>query len=157
MIGENAAIGEREFLLDALKGNESAVDFCLLLGGIQQVWDDLVDGDKAVTAGRINQALIGAIIGLPLNGFYCRHFGELQPIMRVGIMDWMTANALERGDDHDKTLAFMLRDSIVSIVVQCAYLVGGHDWAISKAPSIRRYFHDETLAEYSLGLAESNR
>lgn len=124
------------------------MDFCGLLGQIQQVWDDLVDGDKPVSVGQVNQAFFNAILVLPLNPFYCQHFAELQPIMRLGMMDWLTANQLEKGDDHDQSLAFMLRDSIVSIVVQSAYLVGGHDWAVAKAPEIRRYFHDEALADY---------
>lgn len=139
---------EREFLLCALQGNASAVGFCELLAAISQTWDDLVDRDVEVTAAQVNEAFFRAVIELPANRFYQDHFASLHPLLQSSVYDWLTANEFERGDAHEKTLAFVLRDSLTAVVTQCAAIIGGHQWAIAMSPKIRRYFQDETLQKY---------
>lgn len=140
---------ERDFLLDVLKGNESAVEFCLLLGAISQSWDDLIDGDKEVA---VNRMMVQALVDLPCNQFYRSYFDFLQPIIQSCIIDWLSSNVLEQGSVHDKTISFVLRDSLTAVFIQCASIVGGMPWAIAQAPRIRRAFHDEKIIPYLRGL-----
>lgn len=140
---------EREFLLDVLKGNPEAVEFCQTLGTISQAWDDAIDA--GITSG-ISGAFVGALITLPANAFYREHIAQLQPLIQASIIDWLTANELERGSPHDKTLAFVLRDSLTAVVIQCAAIVGGLPWAIANAPRIRRAMQQEPLSHYLKGL-----
>ncbi|MGH8444914.1 MAG: hypothetical protein ACREVL_06580 [Solimonas sp.] len=137
-----------------LRGNAAAIEFCLLLGSVSQTWDDLIDGDKPVTAQQINAAFFKALIQIPANRFYRIHFASLQPLMQAAAYDWLAANELERGGADEQALAYVLRDSLVAVVTQCAALVGGHGWAIDHAAAIRRYFHDEPAAEYVRKLKE---
>ncbi|MNR64006.1 hypothetical protein D3C85_1865010 [compost metagenome] len=56
---------------------------------------------------------------------------------------------LERtGDHHGRTLAFVLRDQLTSLVVQCAGIVGGFDWMQQVSAEIRRHFHEDALDDY---------
>lgn len=139
---------QTEFLRKVLKGTEDAVVFCGLLGEISQVLDDLVDGDKAVAEDEIERAFFLALIELPRNPFYARHYAALNPMIQAAFAAWQDANVLERGNDHDKTLAFVLRDMLTDVAVACAYLIGGYEWAREVGPDIRRFFHDETLGTY---------
>lgn len=146
------ALTEEQFLNEVLLGRSDAVLFCLLLGEISQTWDDLIDQDKPVGKERIHAAFMATLLRLPVMPFYIDNFQSLYPIIQISIYDWMTANELEQGNEHSKTLAFVLRDSLTAVVVQCAYLVGGHEHAIKQAPIIRARFHDEKLSAYLNGL-----
>jgi hypothetical protein len=73
--------------------------------------------------------------------------------MAAALQDWRDSVTLEReGDPHGRSLAFVLRDQLTGLVVQCAYLVGGSAWMAEVSAGIRRYFHDETLSAYNLEL-----
>ncbi len=143
---------QREFLDEILCGDAEAVALCEMLGGISQVWDDLIDGDAEVSAAEINQAFFAAIVELPANPFYFRHFARLHPLIASAVFDWMASNELEKTGSHDRTLAFVLRDNLSAVVTQCASITGGYAWAQQNAARIRRYFHDETLQDYLGGL-----
>lgn len=140
-------MNERAFLTRVLLGNEEAVAFMESIGAICQVWDDLIDIPGA-SAPRINAAFWEALIALPNNGFYQRHFDTLNPLMQSAIADWLAANELEKGSEHDKRLAYVLRDATASLAVHCARLVGGYGWMLEVNAEIRRYFMDEPIEQY---------
>ncbi|WP_043767472.1 hypothetical protein [Algiphilus aromaticivorans] len=149
---------EDGFLNQVLLGRRDAVLVCRMLGNISQTWDDLIDGD-AVTAERVHNAFTDALLRLPALPFWQEHYAELQPLIRQAVIDWHTANTFEREasqsdkpNEHELMLGFVLRDSLIALTTHCAYLVGGHEHAISVAPEIRRYFHDESIQEYIGGL-----
>lgn len=139
---------EREFLLELLKGNEPAVDLCLMVGRISHVWDDVLDGDRPVSALDLHQAFFDAMITVQEHPFMVQHRADLQPALRLAIFDWIAANELEEGSDHDRTLAFCLRDSLSAFAVQCAHLIGGPAYAAQNSARVRRFFQDETLQQY---------
>lgn len=140
---------EADWLLDVLRGNEAAVDLCLALGMVSQVWDDVVDEGHST---HINQAMVAALVEIPANPFYRAHFDRLQPLVAMACFDYLASVQLERGSTHDRTLAFVMRDSYAAIVTQCAAIIGGTGYAIAQAPRIRRGVHDEPLSQYLGGL-----
>lgn len=140
---------ERAFLQRVLKDHGPAIRLCEILFRISQTLDDLIDGDKPVTGELIFQAFWEALIELPANSFYRQYEPFLRPLMASSLQDWRDSVSLERaGDHHGRTLAFVLRDQLTGLVVQCAGLVGGFDWMQQVGAEIRRYFHDESLADY---------
>jgi hypothetical protein len=144
---------ESDFLNYALLGDQDAVAFVQMLGRISQTWDAIVDGDE-YTADDVHQAFMFALFSLHTNSFYLQYKETLAPLMRAAAHDWIDSTELERsGESAALPLAFVLRDSLVSLVVQCAYLIGGTRHAIEIGPEIRRYFHDESLADYLKGVA----
>lgn len=142
-------IDEHTFLMNVLRGNADAVEMCKQIFHVSQIVDDLVDQDKPLTSADVIKSFWIALIELPANPFYRRHELTIRPLMASALQDWTDSVALERADDpHGKHLAFVLRDQLTSLVVQCAYLVGGFDWMQEVSVKIRRYFHDEGLIEY---------
>jgi hypothetical protein len=143
---------EAAFLNRVLLEDRDAVVFALVLAQISQVLDDLVDNDAMLSGDTITRAFWQALVALPCNGFYQRHFDILQPQIQMVFFDWLNANVLEQGSDEDRNLAFVLRDSLTGLLVTCARLVGGYEHAQGVGPEIRRRFHDESLEAYKEGL-----
>jgi len=144
-------MSEREFLEAVLLDHQSAVELCLMMGFVCQVWDDLIDGDPR-TASDVNKAFLMAVCDANQNDFFIEHRAELVPMIRMAIFDWMDATSLERSTKryaNDLAISYVLRDSMIGLVVQMARLIGGVDHALQVGPSIRRFFFDETLEQYT--------
>lgn len=141
--------GETKFLVSVLRGNEPAVQMCQQLHEIAQVLDDLIDKDKPVSDQKIIHTFWKMLIELPDNPFYRQHELTIRPLIAVALQDWTDSVNMERaGDAHARTLAFVLRDQITAVVVQCACIVGGYEWMQSVSVDIRRYAHEESLEDY---------
>lgn len=144
-IKQQAALIEK--LRYFLKEDIDAVRFCIDFVFICHLWDDLIDKDKERTDTDINDAFLAALVEIPGNPFYMRHMHVLRPVILNIILQWEDANTLERGSDHDKQMAWMLRAGMLQIFNVCAYLVGGPAWAREVGPGIRRMY-EETLHDF---------
>lgn len=145
---------EESIIIQALNGNMAAVDFCQRLFRISQTLDDLIDKDREVTGDDIKLAFWDALIELPANLFYRKHFDYLHPIVVASFLDWEDATDLEKGDDNGKDIAFVLRDAIGQIIIHCAILIGGRKHARSWSVKIRKHIMNESLTDYKEGLEQ---
>lgn len=144
---------EQQFLAYVLQGQPQAIAFCHRLYATTQVIDDLIDKDRDVSDEELFRAFWDCLFELPINPFYRQHEIYLRPILATGFQDWWDSVKLERaGDNHARHVAFVLRDSLTSVVIQCAYLIGGYDWMQEVSETIRRHAHEDTLSEYMNGL-----
>ena len=139
---------ETDFLHDVLLGDIGAVEFCCILGRASQVLDDLVDGDR-VTGQDIVEVFWKLIAELPANPFFATNREQLIPAIKIAFLDWIAANDLEQGSDHDRHLSFVLRDRLTSVVVLCAEIVGGFQYAAESAAEIQRFFQAEPFETYA--------
>lgn len=139
---------EREFLQYVLKDHGPAILFCESLFRVSQTLDDLIDGDKPVTNDDVYQAFWEALIDIPSNSFYRAYELTLRPLMAAALQDWKDSVTLERDSQHGRTIAFVLRDQLTSLVVQCSCLVGGFDWMQQVSKQIRLHFHEDSLQSY---------
>lgn len=131
-----------------LKGNRDAVNYCLEMYRIIQVWDDLVDGDVPAGEQSIDSAFMASLVTIPSNPFFQQYSVYLIPTVLNCILQWQDSNKLEKsGTDHDLHMAFVLRASYFQLVSMCAYIVGGPEWANGIGPSIRKLY-SETLDDY---------
>lgn len=144
---------EETFLQQVLCGNQPAIAFCQQLFATTQVIDDLIDRDRPVPDPAIFRSYWNCLFELPANPFYRAHEPYLRPILAAGFQDWWDSVQLERArDDHSRSIAFVLRDSLTSVVTQCAYLIGGYDWMQRYALAIRWHAHEDTLESYKQDL-----
>lgn len=142
-----------ELLLTVTKGDKSAADFLSCVADIAHVWDDLIDQDHEVDPESIHWAFTTALITLPRNAFYQRHFEWLNPLLLSSINNWRVANSLESGDDEaDKRIAFISRSSYVDLITQVAFIIGGSDWVRQVGATIRRFVHSEGWEGYLANL-----
>jgi len=140
---------EAEFLRQVLKDNQAAVQFCQQLFQVSQVLDDIIDADKPVSGDAVISAFWKSLIEIPANPFYREHEPYLRPLMAMAMQDWRDSVVLERsGAEDNQTLAFVLRDQLTGLVIQCAYLVGGESWMASVGPQVRIHFHEDSLGDY---------
>ena len=118
-----------ERLCDWLKGHQSAMAFIILIHEIAEIWDDLID-EECVDSCRTNRAFAAALVDLPRNAFYRENFGTLSPLVEMAILDWLTANELEKSKDREKLRsAYVLRCGAMGLIVMSARIIGGSAWA----------------------------
>lgn len=139
---------EQDWLADLI-GDTDAVEFCNKLGMVSQVWDDLIDEGKS---DGVHQAMFAALVEIPANPFYRQHFDQLQPLVAQACADYIASVTLEAASPHDRTLAFVLRDSLAAVIQQCVAIARGWPCALANGPRIRRVCSDESLVDYLGGL-----
>lgn len=134
--------------------NEAAADFLGIIVNIAHVWDDLIDRDRPVNNETINKAFEGALIHIPLNPFFQRHQVELTTLLHNSIRNWHLATQIERGTDETLfPAAFVLRSAYADIFAQVAYILGGHELALTIALEARKQAHAEGFDGYLKNLA----
>ena len=130
----------------------SAVQFCELFFGACQVVDDLVDRDNQVTNDDIYRMFLSLIIELPRNKFYRVHIDYLTPVINHVIHDWIDANRMEKGEEQEQRVAYVLRDTYNSILSHCAYLLYGQDKMNEVNKIVREIVFTEAFKDYQEGL-----
>lgn len=130
-----------------LQGNQAAIDYVLGLNYVVELWDDLVDRDKERSDDEINAAFRISLLDIPTNPFFCQHAGQLVPLQRHIYLAWHDSNVLAKGNEHDRHMAFMLKQELTRIVNYCAWIIGGDAWARMVGADISRMF-EEPLDAY---------
>lgn len=144
---------EQDFIGWALKGNRSAIDYCNIVFGTSQVMDDLIDRDKPVSNDQIHELMWKLMVDLPSNAFFMRYFNQLVPLHRQYLNDYRDANILERhGNKRDLQISFVLRDSVSTLIIQVAYLIGGKEWMDEISIHARKMIFDEPFSSYKKSL-----
>lgn len=145
-------MNDRDFLMHALKGNQAAVEFVLLISRVADVWDNLIDRDGDVSNRAIHDAFWMLAIELPANPFYRAYMDDLRPVMATGIMNWMAANEIEAGyastNHRALEIAHVIRYSIADVAIMAALLCGGREWAVEVGPELRLRSQRSDLNEY---------
>lgn len=140
---------EQSFLSEVLRGNQAAIAFINILFKTSQVLDDLIDGDKAVNRDTLLATFWMMLVELPNNPFYSKHFSVLNPLVMSAMQDYVDSVALEGSENQrHRHVAFVLRDQLTSVVVQCANLVGGYAWMRRVSLPIRDHFHEDEFSDY---------
>jgi hypothetical protein len=140
---------DRDFMLHAFKGNQAAVDYVLMVARAADVWDNLIDRDAPVTDKDINDAFWLLAVEIPRNQFFQAFANDLLPVTATGILNWMTANGLERRAEHIAIeIAHVIRYSIADVVMLAALLCGGREWAAEVGPELRLRSQRSDLNEY---------
>ena len=122
---------QHNLLVHYLK-DADAVEFIELLGGISQVWDDVVDDDggDALTRRELHGAFNDALLRVPRNRFYLAFLDDLAPALSFAACNWKVANGLETaGGSENIALAYGLRSAITQLAVYCGALLHGHEYA----------------------------
>jgi hypothetical protein len=120
---------------------------------IAHCWDDLIDKDKPIDPEAINLAFWQALVDLPRNRFYQRHFDLLNPLFMTVIQNWHAANVMEKnGTAPDLEIAFIIRSGCVDLLIQAATLVGGYSHAREVTPVLHRIAHSDGLKGFKAKL-----
>src|SRR5688572_11406989 len=146
---------EEEFLNQMLQGNQAAIAFVNCLFKIVQLLDDFCDNDNEMDADDAEELCWLTLCSLPSQPFYIQHFMELQPLIRLAVIDWFDANELEKGTEDAKKIAFVLRETINSIVIHVAGIVGGDDWMREISLQIRLHAFEDSFEDYKLSLEKA--
>jgi len=132
-----------------LRGDEAAIHFVESFLAAVHLWDDLWDQDSDISREHADGVFYALVVGLPANPFWREHQSVLHPVIAAAVQDWWTANVLEDGEmENDRQISYVLRCSVLSVVVTAAAIVGGAGWARKVGPEIWRYGVRQTFDEY---------
>lgn len=138
-----------EVLSHAMKGNVDAINLINDWHAVLHVWDDLIDGDKPITAAQVNNAFTLALTTIPANKFFQQNTERLLPLLSSGITSWHIANVMENNGCRELLAqAHMHRVQIGSVFIACAEIIGGRDWAVETGPAMWRLIQDDRLSQY---------
>jgi hypothetical protein len=137
-----------EFLTFAMRGDMDAVGLVMSVVKIADVWDNLIDEDKAVSKEDINQAFWLACVDIPRNPAYRKYQLDITTVFSMGIMNWHVANRLQDGDDHAKQIAHVTRYSIADVSLYLATAIGGPEWAAEVGPELRLRSQKDKLENF---------
>lgn len=136
-----------QVLLEIYRGNTAAVEVVRMIHQVSHVWDDLIDKDPA-TPDDINTAFLNCLIGLGQNPFYRAHCDRIMTVMRLGALNWMAANELEKSPGIPREIAHTARYSIGDIALDIAEIIGGMSWARAHAAKIKLMLVKEPYATF---------
>lgn len=144
---------EQEFILrqnldGVMLGNKAAIDLCITLFGIAQIWDDIIDGDS-VSSKDVNNAFISALVVIPTNPI-----AQLMPELPWHIYNvflrWRDATNIENNSPSDSDLhkCYMLRAGFYDICLLIAAKLYGDEHAEKVGVTVRRMY-GEIFEEYA--------
>ena len=141
---------ERNQRLDQWVGDPAAIAFLLDYFDACEVADDVVDGDKPVTADDVTRMLYELAVNIPSNPFFARHAQTLLPVLATGIGAWSDSVKLERkADDHSLRFAFVMRATYLEIIRTVITITRGREAAEACSMEILEWFGSETFDEYA--------
>lgn len=135
-------------LTEIFQGDTDAVQLLVMVREISHVWDDLIDGDKPVSAAAVHRTFWQAIVGLQLNPFYRKHQGELLAVLECGILNYLASCCLERTPGHQRQLAHTARYQAGDVALVIARIVGGLDWAMVVGPELKLLLHTDRYEDF---------
>lgn len=131
-----------------LFGTPEAYELAVTLIEVSNIWDDLIDREP-VTGSAINAGFYACLISLPENPFYRQHMAQLQPLMKIAIVNFMCANRFENDRDaHGIELAHVLRYGIVNVIAQIVLFANSMDRAMTILPLLYKALCGERFADY---------
>lgn len=133
-------------LLEVCLGDADAVNMLLRLGKIFRVWDNVWDGDGAVSKEDIDGAFSDLAFDLSLNEFYRKHRHIIDAQIFVAWNAWQDSNIWRSDVDPAKGVAaWVIRDYCNELVQLCAFLKGGKDHARSISLKVRTAYLGELV------------
>lgn len=147
---------ERKLLLDYMMGNRDAARLCEDIIMAAHFWDDAIDRDKPIDDATINRAMQALFFDIPSNPFMRAHLDTLMPVMRSAARSWMNATQWEREEGaclEKMATAFAIRSQYLTVLVACAAIIGGEEYAIRTEPWLREIFHKEGFRAYLKSVA----
>ena len=119
------------FTADMFGGDLYAAQLMQDLSYISHLWDDLIDKNNVRSDDEINSAFERALINVPSNPFFQKHFSALIPLMYTGIIGYMTANRMEQTKDaHSVEIAHGLRYAIGNVAAYAVSITNARPAAI---------------------------
>lgn len=138
----------RNHLDKVMQGNQHAVDLCITLFGIAQVWDDLID-EGCAPSQLIDKAFVSALVQIPTNPI-AQMMPELPYHIYNVFLRWRDATAIEcnQPTDDDLHKCYMLRAGLYDIFVLIAAKLYGDDYALEIGPFVRKMY-GEKFSDYA--------
>ena len=135
--------------LEWFGGNQDALNMYHAFADLAHIWDDLIDNDKPVPTGLINQAFLTCLVYLPANPFYRSIQDQVLPMWLTVVSAYETANFFEANkDQHGIEIAHGLRYASGNIIAYAVHVCVGPEKAKKVLPDMWKTIFYERFDEY---------
>ena len=139
------AVGKLEWF----GGNQDALNMYRAIVDLLHTWDDLVDKDKPLTEGSINQAFLTCLVYLPANPFYRQIQDQILPMWLTVVSAYEAANKFERDKDaHGIEVAHSLRYAAGNMIAYAIHVCVGAEEAKAQVPDMWKSVFYERFDDY---------
>ena len=134
--------------LEWFGGNVDALNMYRMFIDLSHTWDDIIDKDE-VTDDRINNAILIALVYLPMNPFYRSIQEQVLPMWLTVVSAYETANKFERDKDpHGIEIAHSLRYAAGHIIAYALNVCVGPQKAKEILPLLWKDIFFERFEDY---------
>lgn len=149
-VGSMQWIQERDQLRDECACHDPrAVQFLAALGAYVELWDDLIDKDKALPEDHIHNGMAGALLDIACNPWFQQHVTYLTPLLVQMVSAYLTSEELCRDPDRKvRGVAFHLRNYPLEFYPAVAFLTGGMAHMRDMERKTRRFFAFEAFEDW---------
>ncbi len=149
---------EREQALRWCRGDHAAVEMLDAIAASTQHLDDLVDehGWPLHERSRLVVHVYDIFLRrLPSNKFWAAYSHIVAPTLMAGVLDWDASNEWQQSENQTtRMFGYVRREVMDALIVQCAHILGGPDWARQVAREVHEFYHvahadGETLESWS--------
>lgn len=142
-------MSEDDKRLEWFNGNRDALAVYKTFIHLLHTWDDLVDKDKDVSEGDVNEAFLSALVYLPANPFYASIQRDILPMWMGVVSAYEAANKYEReGDEHGLEIGHTLRYAAGHIAAHMILVCCGREKAKEYIPAMWKSVVYERFDEY---------
>lgn len=135
--------------LEWFGGNQDALNMYRMFVDLAHTWDDMVDRDKPMGEGQINNAFLICLVYLPANPFYQQIQRDIMPMWLSVVSAYQTANFFERAKDkHGVEIAHTLRYAAGHIVAYAVHVCVGPEKAKEVMPEVWKNIVAERFDDY---------
>ena len=124
-----------------------------------EFYDDLIDKDKKIHEARVISNIYNALLYMPSNPFWLKHYHILGPQILLGMRSCSLANKLEKRKEGDDLIWSYVLRQVVDITLTVVELTRGrdiadlleldiHDWALNH-PNRKMESFDEYKREHT--------
>lgn len=134
-------------LLEWFGGNRSAAEFVVAISALAELWDDLIDKDKDLSAEDVQSAMWAAMVTLPTNEFFNQNKTFLMPLIIQAMNCYEDSVEMEQGTANDRAYALTLRIIALQISSMVVLLLRGREAARACSVEMWKYFtgHDNAV------------
>ena len=145
----------RNHMLERWVEDPVAIQWVLDYFDVCELFDDLLDKDKAVSDARVQRALWEALVDMPGNPFFLANAATLIPVISTGVNAYLDANTLESEPvDANLHFSYVMRAVYIAALQAVVEITRGRDFMRSISVDIVRFFGSESYAQYKAKLME---
>ena len=139
---------DKNRLLALLNNDHAALDFCLNIAFVSEIFDDIYDGDL-YKKSQLEDAL-ATVLKLPSNTFYRQNFDYIQPLIDMAMVHWIASNKQNINLEHAHFFRYLGVQLWIAAIginsgLKVATASAAEVWAMSTMETMKEFLNENAV------------